>query len=112
MRKAPSTARVPHEGSARFWKVLGFVRGAVDGGDDDEEHNGDEGGHVAHDLLEHHHEERHPRVVARHLHRAEDQGLNSVTATLLLLMGEEDAFWSLSQLITERLPAEFYGRTL
>ena len=26
-------------------KVLGFVRGAVDGGDDDEEHDGDESGH-------------------------------------------------------------------
>ena len=32
------------------------------------------------------------------------QGLNSVAATLLLLMGEEEAFWALLQLLRCCLP--------
>ena len=40
------------------------------------------------------------------------QGLNSVAATLLLLMSEENAFWSLAQILETRIPAGFFGVTL
>ena len=40
------------------------------------------------------------------------QGLNSLGATLLLVMSEEDAYWALVLLVTRQLEPGFYSRTL
>ncbi|KAL1523088.1 hypothetical protein AB1Y20_018048 [Prymnesium parvum] len=40
------------------------------------------------------------------------QGLNTLAATLLLLMAEEMAFWCLVQLLETRIPHGYFGRTL
>ena len=40
------------------------------------------------------------------------QGLNSLGATLLLVMAEEDAYWALVLLVTRQLEPGFYSRTL
>ncbi len=56
------------------------------------------------------------RVLVAYARRNRDvgycQGLNLVVATLLLLMGEEDAFWCLVQIVEARLARGFWSSTL
>ena len=56
------------------------------------------------------------RVLVAYARRNQDvgycQGLNSVVGTLLLFMGEEDAFWCLTQLVEARLARGFWSSTL
>ena len=40
------------------------------------------------------------------------QGLNFVAGFLLLIMGEEQAFWTLDVVVNEFLPPDYYSHTL